>query len=189
MVRREGKCVLSKMGATRRGVPRCSSVGEPARSSLPPLQHCRSPQSLPRLSIPVFSKRSRPSAPPAPPARGAGRAAPQGRGRGARNQRSRPPAALRSFKQGVGGRRQPTGGERLLNMQMDVQEVRSTPGASHPPCRPPAPQPLGSGRQGLVPSHWLLRGTEGQASGSLLEFGLEAPFRSQDGEHDANTLG
>lgn len=40
-----------------------------------------------------------------------------------------------------------------------------------------------------MPSRWLLRGAESQTSGSLLEFGLEAPFRSQDGEHDANTLG
>lgn len=84
MVRREGKCVLSKMGATRRGVPRWApSVGEPARSSLPPLQHCRSPQSLPRPPHPCLQQAvSAEPLTPLPSARGAGRAAPQGRGRG-----------------------------------------------------------------------------------------------------------
>lgn len=97
------------------------------------------PRASPGRRIPVFSRRCRPSRSPRSPQPAVpGGPHPRAGDGAAQNQRPRPPAALRSFKQRVGGRRQPTGGERLLNMQMDGQEVRSTPGpATLPDARPP----------------------------------------------------
>lgn len=165
MLRKEGNPVLSKMGATPGGLSKCSSVGEPGTeqpATLPALKSLRAaspshrtrlfpasgpcPELLAPLSTPSSpwfqGRRERPGAP------GAAEAVPA----------AHPPAALRSFKEGVGGL------EAANRLGTTPEYADGHPGGQHwgPAtflrlgCLPRL-WPVGSGRQRLVPSHWLLR--------------------------------
>lgn len=85
---------------------------------------------------------------------------------------TRPPAALGPLKREWGGRRQPTSWERLLNMQMDIQEVRSSTSVQPFPAVPHTHSPWSQAGKGCqVPRCWLPRGAEAQKSNFPLEFG------------------
>lgn len=113
------------------GAPRWDSR---ARSSVPSLQTTIPPRAFPSRCIPLSCGSGPRAEPPAAP--GAGERGTRGRARerGMPRRQRRRVLPLRSgpLKREWGGRRQPTSWERLLNMQMDIQEVRSNPGVQPP---------------------------------------------------------
>lgn len=177
MFRRGGQCAFSKTEATPHGLLGCSSVGQPCteQRAVPPDDN--SPQSLPQPLHPSVLWQRSPS-----------RAAGSSRARGARDAAeaapARPPAALGAFKEGVG---RPEAANQLGTTS---EYADGHPGGQVQPRRPatfPAVShtysPWSQTDKGYqVPSCWLPKWAEAQKSNFPLEFGLEAPFRTQDGE-------
>lgn len=164
MLRRGGQCAFSKTEATPQGLLGRSSVGQPSLQA-----------AIPAEPSPAAS----PGAPAEP------RQLPGSGARGTRDaHRQRPPAATRAFKEGVG---RPEAANQLGTTSeyadghpgghVQHQRPATFPAASH--TRSPRSQ-TGKGHQ--VPSCWLPGWAEAQKNNFPLGFGLETPFRTQDGE-------
>lgn len=145
------------------------------------------PKAFPSLCIPLAlpsSPRAEPLAPLCAThlgSRGAGSAASRGQVAGGcgmpQRQRGRVlPLRSGPLKREWGGRRQPTGWERLLNMQMDVQEVRSSARVQPPSLT--LPRLIAPGVRQARAGAELPRRAEGQTGNSSLQFGLETPSRT-----------